>query len=178
MAFKNTKSLALKALIFSLPLLLFTSCGIYSFTGTNISPDIKTVSIQNYTNETGLGPTRLSLAFTEKLKEYFLQNSNLKLVKSNGDIQLEGAIVGYQLAPVGAQQSTISFQTGQQNRLTIRVKTKFVNTVDEDANFEKEFSFYNDFPTNQSLSAVESEKVETISEQIVLDIFNATLANW
>jgi hypothetical protein len=154
------------------------SCGIYSFTGTSISPDIKTISIRNYSNETGLGPARLSQNFTEKLKEYFLQNSNLKLVKSDGDLQLEGTIVGYSLGPVGAQQGTNQFQTGQQNRLTIRVRTKFTNTKDESLNYEKEFSFYDDFTLNQSLSTVENQKVETITDQIVLDIFNASVANW
>jgi hypothetical protein len=154
------------------------SCGIYSFTGASISPDVKTISIRNYTNETGLGPARLSQNFTEKLKEYFLQNSNLKLVKSDGDLQLEGTIVGYALGPVGAQQGSNQFQTGQQNRLTIRVKTKFTNTKDESLNYEKEFSFYDDFTLNQTLSTVENQKVETITDQIVLDIFNASVANW
>ncbi|HAR19524.1 MAG TPA: hypothetical protein DCR46_02620 [Cytophagales bacterium] len=155
-----------------------SSCGIYSFTGTSISPDIKTISIRNYTNETGLGPAILSQNFTEKLKEYFLQNSNLKLVKTNGDLQLEGSIISYALGPVGAQQGTNQFQTGQQNRLTIRVRTKFTNTKDESLNYEKEFSFYDDFTLNQSLSTVENQKVETITDQIVLDIFNASVANW
>ena len=75
-------------------MLFVSGCGVYSFTGTSISPDVKTISVQNFVNETGLGPTRLSQTFTEKLKEYFLQNSNLKLVKYDGDLQLEGSIIG------------------------------------------------------------------------------------
>lgn len=162
-----------------------TSCGIYSFTGTSISPDIKTISIQNFGNESGLGPARLSLLYTEKLKEYFLQNTNLKLVKSDGDLQLEGAIVGYSLSPVGAQQGTIGnqqgtsqVQTALQNRLMIRVKTKFTNTKDETVNFEKEFSHYEDFASTVSLSAVETEKIDLVTERIVFDTFNASVANW
>jgi hypothetical protein len=162
--------------------LIFTfflsSCGIYSFTGTSIAPDIKTVSIRNYTNDSGMGPANLSQNFTEKLKEYFLENSNLKLVKSDGDIQLEGVITGYTLGPVGAQQGTGQFQTGQQNRLTIKVKTKFTNTKDETLNYEKEFSFYNDYTLSQTLNTVETTIVGTVTDQIVLDIFNASVANW
>jgi hypothetical protein len=165
-------------IVFLVIVLALNGCGIYSFTGANISPDIKTISIQNFPNETGLGPTRLSQNFTEKLKEYFLQNSNLKLVKSNGDIQFEGAITGYILAPVGAQQGTGNIQQGQQNRLTIRIRTKFTNEKDESENFDKEFSFFGDFPPGQSLSAAESQKTDDVIEQIVLDIFNASLANW
>jgi len=158
-------------------MLFVTGCGVYSFTGTSISPDVKTISVQNFVNETGLGPTRLSQNFTEKLKEYFLQNSNLKLVKYDGDLQLEGSIIGYSLAPVGAQ-SVGGAQLGQQNRLQITVKTKFVNTKDESQNYSKDFSFYDDFPINQTLSTAENQKVETITDQIVLDIFNASVANW
>lgn len=155
-----------------------TGCGVYSFTGTSISPEVKTISVQNFVNETGLGPTRLSQNFTEKLKEYFLQNSNLKLVKYDGDLQLEGAIIGYSLGPVGAQSAPNGAQLGQQNRLQITVKTKFVNTKDESQDYSKDFSFYDDFPITQTLSAVENQKVETITDQIVLDIFNASVANW
>ena len=159
-------------------LFLVSGCGVYSLTGTSISPDIKTISIKNYVNETGLGPARLGQNFTEKLKEYFLQNTNLRLVKSDGDLQLEGSVVGYTLGPVGAQQGASQVQTGQQNRLTIRIKTKFTNTKDETVNYEKEFYHYEDFAVGQSLSSVETEKVDLVTDRIVFDTFNASVANW
>ena len=162
-------------------LILVSGCGIYSFTGTNISPDIKTISIKNYINETGLGPSRIGQNFTEKLKEYFLQNTSLKLVKSDGDLQLEGSITAYSLGPVGAQQGNsgaLVTQTGQQNRLSIKIKSKFTNTKDETINFEKDFTHYEDFSSSQSLSAVETEKVEIVLERIIFDTFNASVANW
>lgn len=173
--------LFIKSILLFFTSFLLSGCGIYSFTGTNISPDIKTISIKNYTNETGLGPSRLGQNFTEKVKEYFLQNTNLKLVKSDGDLQLEGSIVGYALGPVGAQQGntgSIVTQTGQENRLTITIKTKFTNTKDETVDFNKDFSQYENFPSSQSLSAVETEKVELVLEKIVFDTFNASVANW
>jgi hypothetical protein len=159
--------------------LLFTGsgCRVYSLNGISLSPDVKTISIQNFTNETGLGPARLSQNFTEKVKEYFLQNSNLKLVKIDGDLQLQGGITGYALIPVGAQ-STGTVQQGQSNRLQITVKVKFENTKDESQDYTKDFSFYGDFPPNQSLSSVENQKIDEITDQIVLDIFNASVANW
>ncbi len=166
----------LKTAVF-LSLFSLMGCGGYSFTGASISPDVKTISIQNFLNETGLGPTRLSQNFTEKLKEYFLQNSNLKLVKADGDLQLDGSITGYAIGPVGAQ-SAGTVQQGQQNRLLITVKVRFANTKDESQDYAKDFSFYDDFPVSQSISSAENQKVETITDQIVLDIFNASVANW
>ena len=43
----------------------------------------------------------------------------------------------------------------------------------------KTFSFYKDFNQNtEELSSNEQEFVEEIFEQIILDIFNSSVANW
>ncbi|MCK5368758.1 MAG: LptE family protein, partial [Cyclobacteriaceae bacterium] len=80
-------------IIFQLMIVL-TGCGVYSFTGANISPEIKTISIQTFYDEVGTGPPNLSQLFTEKIKDYYQQNTSLSIVSSEGDLQLEGNIVG------------------------------------------------------------------------------------
>ena len=40
------------------------------------------------------------------------------------------------------------------------------------------FSFFFDFPANQDLSAVESQAIEEILDQLMEDIFNAAFSNW
>jgi hypothetical protein len=47
-------------------------------------------------------------------------------------------------------------------------------------NFDnKSFSYYEDFDaTSTTLTAVEDQLIETISDQIIIDIFNASVANW
>lgn len=160
--------------------LFTTSCGVYSFTGVNIPPEIKTVSIANFFNDSGNGPANLGQRFTEDLKDYFQQNTNLTLKNTEGDIRFEGNVVRYVTAPIAPAAATAGNQlpTSNLTRLTIGVKVNYINTKDEKTNFNQEFSFYADFPREQPLSAVENQLIEDIHEQIVLDIFNKALSNW
>ena len=154
--------------------LLFESCGFYSFSGTTLSPDIKSVSITNFTMGAAGGPANLPLKFNESLKEYYQRNTSLKLLPSNGDMQLEGSISGYEVTPVApTSQDQAAF-----NRLTITIQVRFTNNKDETKNFDQSFSFFKDFPQSQSLSQNETRLVGQIFDQIVQDIFNKSAGDW
>lgn len=160
------------------------ACGVYSFTGANISPEIKTISIQTFFDEVGTGPPNLSQLFTETIRDYYQQNTSLTIVTNEGDLQLEGSIVGYRLTPMAPRAS------GSQNfddadiaalqRLTITVKVTYLNTQDDSYDFESQnFSFYQDYdPEKQDFNSIEATLVDEIYEAIILDIFNASVANW
>ena len=163
-------------------LILFSGCGIYSFTGASISPDIKTISFQNFFNNSPLGPSNMSVLFNEKIKDYFERNTSLTIVDENGDLEIEGTIEDFSLSPVaptaeGGRDS--QFFTGL-TRLTIRVNATYFNKFDDQFNYEnKSFSFYRDFNQDtEELSSNEQEFLEEIFDQIILDIFNASVANW
>ncbi len=150
------------------------SCKIYSFSPAKVSDDLKTITIQNVMMGTAGGPANLTLTFTEKLKEYYQRNTSLKLKPNDADLLLESTIVGYELTPVSAT----SGDKAALNRLTIKVEVRFVNAKNEEENFEKEFSFYQDFPQEQNLSQVEGSLVPKIIDQLVLNIFTDTAAQW
>lgn len=150
------------------------SCGIYSFSGTNIDDRIKTVTVNNFTLQTAGGPANLPLTLTEKLKEYYQRYTNLKVIPTGGDMALEGTITGYDLIPVAP---TASDQAGL-NRLQITIQVRFTNTKDDTKSFDQAFSFYRDFPQNQTLSQNEGRLVPEILDQLVLDVFNKTAADW
>ena len=152
----------------------FTSCGVYSFTGGAIPPDIKTISIQNIYNESGQGPTNLSQNMTEKLKAYYQSNSKLILVPSNADWRIDGKIIGYTSTGVAAKAN----ETSGSNRLTITVKIAFTNTKYTNQSFDQNFSYFQDFDQTKTLFDVESTLVPTILDQIVLDIFQKTTSTW
>lgn len=153
---------------------ILQSCGIYSFTGTTLSPDLKTITVNNFTLQTAGGPTNLALNFNERLKEYYQRYTNLKVVPNNGDLVLDGTITNYDLLAIAP---TATDQAGL-NRLQITVQARFVNNKDESKNFEQSFSFYQDFPQNQTLTQNEPRLVPKILDQLVLDIFNKTAADW
>lgn len=151
---------------------IISSC--YSFKGASLSPELKTIQISNIRMETAGGPSNLSLSINEKLKEYFQRNSTLKITSQNPDLQIEGTIVGYDLTP----QAPTSDDKAGLNRLTLRVQFQLTNRLDETKNFDQEFSFYQDFPQNQTLSQVEKTLIPKLTDQIILDLFNKIAGDW
>lgn len=178
----NLKTKVRFSLLSLISLAILTSCGIYSFSGIAIDYNqIQNISIQRFYDEANGGPPNLAQLFTENLRDYYQQNTQLTLESSNADLQLSGSITGYNfspVAPVSSGSPTVADVAGLQ-RLTIRIQVNYVNVVQPEQSFERSFSFYDDYnPDTQELSSVEDELIETITEQIIYDIFNATVANW
>ena len=99
------------------------SCGIYSFNGASISSEIKTININYFKNTASTIQPTLSQTLTEKLKDYFTQQTNLKIDENNGDLIFKGEIIKYEIKPMAIQSNEIAGQ----NRLTISVKVDFEN---------------------------------------------------
>ena len=149
-------------------------CGAYSFKGSTLSADLKTIAINNFTLAAAGGPANLGNTITEKVKEYYQRNTQLKLKPVNSDLVLEGSVVGYDLTP----QAPTSQDKAGLNRLTITIQVKFTNNKDEEKNFDQNFSFYADFNQTQTLSQVESKLIQIILDQIILDVFNKSAGDW
>lgn len=150
------------------------SCWMYSFTGASIPPQAKTVSVAYFPNRaTQVQPT-LSQDLTEALKDRLQSQTSLNIVEQKGDLQFEGIITGYRIAPsavTGNEQSA-------QNRLTITVKVKYIDTFDKKNNFEQSFTEYADFESNLSFESIEQELDKEIIDKLVEEIFNKALVNW
>jgi hypothetical protein len=54
----------------------------------------------------------------------------------------------------------------------------YVNTFEREKNFEKTFTRWADFPSNADFIDVEAELVTEINEQLIQDIFDASLGAW
>lgn len=152
------------------------SCKIkYSLNGATIPIEAKTVSVAFFANNTTLGSPSLSQKFTEKLRDVVSTQTNLALMKQNGDLQFEGTITDYNVAPVaiqsGADQAAL-------NRLTVTVNVKYINKFDATKNFEQSFTRFADFPISSSISAQENDLLISINKQLTEDIFNKAFNNW
>lgn len=172
------KNKAAPGIVFLLLAWILNSCGVYSFTGASISPDTKTISVLNFDDRSASSPPFLAQTFSEKMREYYQRNTNLGLVNREGDLNVEGTITQYGLSPIAPTGGGGGREVAAQTRLTISVKVKFSNSKNKAQNFDQPFSFFADFDQNKSLATVERELIETISDQIILDIFNKTVANW
>ena len=172
----NLKNFSLIILIMGMGFL--SGCGIYSFTGASITPDVKTISIQTFFNNAPLGPSNMSVTFTERIKDYYQQNTSLEIVDNNGDLQVDGFISNYTITPVAANTGTQGQDFSALSRITITVSASYVNLKDPTFDFDKSFSFFKDYDTDTDLASNEEQFVEEIFDQIILDIFNASVANW
>lgn len=169
----------MKKLIKILSILSITLCytalqSCYSFTGASIDPKVKTVSVALFPNYAPIAQVTLSQKFTEKLKDVFISQTNLTLVKEGGDLRFEGSITNYEAVPLAIQGN----ETAAQTRLNMTVNVKFTNTIDESQSFERSFTQFQDFSSTQNLTAVEDQLIEEINEKLTQDIFNASVSNW
>ena len=154
--------------------LIVRSCGIYSFSGTSIQADVKTITI-NYVEYKALrvNPS-LSNDLTEAMKDKFRKLTKLEEVDIDGDLELSSAVTGYDVKAAAITSNEVAAQ----NRLTVTMKVTFTNRKYPEDDFDKSFSAYADYDTSSSLDAVESTLCEEIIEKLVEDIFNASVAQW
>ncbi len=154
-----------------------SGCGVYSFTGTTISPDIQTISIQNIENPTGEGPSNLTQIVTSNFKDYYRRNTNLTLLQQEGDLQLEGQIVSFTVTPAAVQREG-EIDRASLNRLTLGVQVRFVNNMNPEESFDQLFSISEDFDANIDVTQLPPSFIENLTERLVIDVFNKTVANW
>jgi hypothetical protein len=153
---------------------MLTSCGIYSFSGTSIQPDVKTITIPYFEYKAlRVNPT-LSNDLTEAMKEKFRKLTKLEEVERDGDLELVGEVTGYDVKATAVTAQEVAAQS----RLTVTVKITFTNKKHSEDDFDKSFSAYADYDSTQSLDAVEASLCEEIVEKLCEDIFNASVAQW
>jgi len=87
--------------LFLISSVLFVACGAYSFTGGSTG-DAKTLQIDFFPNQASLIEPSLSQLFTQELQDLFTRQTNLSLIKSNGDLHFSGEITGYRITPMSA----------------------------------------------------------------------------
>ena len=169
---KNIKQVLILAVVSGLML----GCGVYSFTGADIDySTTKTFQVSYFQNNAPIIEPGIDRLFTQSLQDLLLNQTSLDLITNNGDLIFEGEIVDYYVAPITATAQS----TAAQNRLTVGINVRFINTQDETKDFEQRFSFYYDYPGSSQLTgSTLDDAIAVIFERITQDIFNKSLANW
>ena len=163
-----------KTIILIVLALAAVSCGIYSFTGTNIQSDVKTICIPLVEYKALRVNPSLANDLTEALQDKFRKLTSLEQVDVDGDLELVCEVTGYDVKATAITAGEVAAQ----NRLTVTVKVEFTNRKYPEDDVSQSFSGYEDYDSTNSLDAVEASLCETIIEKIVEDIFNATVAQW
>ena len=156
-------------------LALASGCTVkYSLSGASIPPDAKTFSVAYFPNNAPMVAPILSATLTDALVDKFSRQTRLTQVEEGGDFAFEGEITGYSSTTASVSSNDYALQ----NRLTITVKVRFTNAVDETMSFNKNFSAYSDYDATRLLNEVEQELITEIVDQLVTDIFQAAASNW
>lgn len=151
-----------------------TSCGIYSFSGADVG-EAKTFQVNYINNNASIVEPGIERTFRLELQDLIQNQTNLGLSTEGADLIYEGEITEYYIAPITA----VAENTAAQNRLTISVNIRFINTLEPENDLERRFSFYYDYPGGQQLiGSTLATALDEIYERLTQDIFNATLANW
>ena len=158
---------------------IIKGCGIYSFTGASIPPGVSTFQVNFFENQAGNRPGStvepgLDNEFTNALQDLIMNQTNLDLVTSDGQLIYEGEITEYSVSPMSATAQI----TAAQNRLKMSVSFRFINTKLEEDDYSKTYSFFYDFPAELQVFDVKDAAHKEIFDRITQDIFNDTLAKW
>ena len=155
----------------------FAGCGVsikYSLSGASIPPDARTFSVAYFPNNATMVSPILSSTMTDALVDIFTRRTRLMQVDEGGDFAFEGEIVNY----TSATASVSSDDYALLNRLTITVKVRFTNALDEAQSWNKTFTAYEDYDSTLLLTEVEGDLIPQIVDKLVTDIFMASASNW
>lgn len=154
---------------------LVVSCSIsYSFTGTNINYDVtKTIQIDKIANRAPYGWAPMEAMMNNKIQDKYANGTRLRIVKRGGDLQISGEITSYDQFNKAVSADGYSSQV----QLKLGVNIRFKNTK-TNQQWERQFSATTQYDATQSLSAVQETLVDQMLEDIVDQIFNATVADW
>lgn len=157
-------------------IVLYTSCTIsYKFNGASIDyTKVKTIQIGNFPIRSTYVWAPMQSIFHNKLTDIYANQTRLKQVKRNGDLIVEGEIVGFDQYNKGISNSGYSSQV----QLKMTVNVRYTNNKNHAEDFEQKFTATTTYDATQQLINVQEELVTEMCKDITDQIFNATVANW
>lgn len=164
-------------LIFSLVVMIIAQgCISYKFNGAALDYNkYKTVSFDNFPIRAALVYPPLQQLFQNKLQDVVSQQTRLSQVDNpHSDLRFEGEITNYSLSPQAVGENAYASRT----RLTISVRVRYIDNVNDALSNDVNVSAYRDFDSNQLLIDVQDQLCEEICTELVDLIFNQTLGNW
>lgn len=155
---------------------MMTACSVsYKFNGASIDyTKTKTIQIAEFPIRSAYVWGPMGNIFNNKLKDVYNDHTKLIQVKRNGDLKIEGEITNYTQRNKSVSSEGYSAQT----ELSMTVTVRFKNNQNHSEDFEKQFTAAKSYETTLSLSSVQEQLVTEMVDEIVDQIFNATVANW
>ncbi|MCQ2125925.1 MAG: LPS assembly lipoprotein LptE [Bacteroidaceae bacterium] len=157
-------------------LVLLAGCTVsYKLNGASIDYNvIKSIQLETVTNRASYQWGPMAPMFNTSLSDIYNRQTKLKQVKKDGDLVIAGEITSYD--QTNKSVSATGYSSMVQLRMTVQIR--FKNNKDHEQDFDKSFSASREYDSSQQLSAVQEELVQQMIDDIVDQIFNATVAIW
>ena len=157
-----------------LPLLLFSGCAYYSFTGASIPENLNTIAIPLVVDNSLSTIPSLGDELTERLVNRFVRQTRLSLApnEDEADALLAVEIQRYTNAP----SSVSGDERAARNRVTISVSVVYTDQDQEEELLSRTFSNFEEYdPLN-----LDDEVVAALAalDNLADDIFTAATSNW
>ncbi len=146
----------------------------YSFRGGALPPDVRTIQIEAFPNEAEVVIPTLSQTLTEAIRQKFITQTPLLLIRSGGDLVLRGRITEYRVAPVAIQGG----QQAAQNRLSITIFVECQSARFPELGWQQSFMNFVDLPATANVGQLQEALIQELSERLAQDVVNKTLSNW
>ena len=156
--------------------LLMQGCTVsYKLNGASIDYNtIKTITLETFSNRAAYQWAPMAPMFNNTLSDRYNSQTKLRQVKRDGDLVISGEIVSYDQTNKSISADGYSSMV----QLKMTVKVKFTNNKQHNDDFDKTFSANREYDSSQQLSTVQEELVQQMIDDIVDQVFNATVANW
>lgn len=163
-------------LVLSVWAILMSGCTVsYKLNGASIDYNtIKTITIETFTNRAAYQWAPMAPMFNTSISDIYNRQTKLRQVKRDGDLVLSGEITSYDQT----NKSIAADGYSSMVQLKMTVKIKFTNNKHHDDDFDRSFTASREYDSSQQLSAVQEELVQQMIDDIVDQVFNATVANW
>jgi len=171
MRFNRLATIYLLALV---PVVI-SHCGYYSFSGSSLPANIRTIAIPMFENRTTEFGVREDI--TDALINEFTQDNTLKVVdQRSADSIIEGTIINIrEQAGAYNQQEQV-----KEIRIYVNVQAKFEDLKNNKVIWEEQITQWGTYSPD-SPSGENSTRQDAIGEaigKIVTDIFNKTISGW
>ena len=147
----------------------------YKLNGASIDYNTtKTITLETFSNRASYQWAPMAPMFNTTLSDKYNNQTKLRQVKRDGDLVLSGEITSYDQT----NKSIAADGYSSMVQLKMTVKVKYTNNKNHEDDFDKTFTANREYDSSQQLSAVQEELVQQMIDDIVDQVFNATVAKW
>ena len=148
--------------------------GCYTFKGITVPPDVDTYYVENFTLRIGASPAALEVVIAEELRKKIREGSRLRDNDTEPDVEFTGVITRYGVEFAGATAG----DEAALNKLTMSVNIEYIDNVDDERSYKKNYSQFTTFDASVDLQDIEEGLITTLVDEITEQIFNDAYTDW